>query len=351
MLALGAGAGAGLYAAFAPATTTVVEQAAASGVAVRTAASAQQLSINAIYLRDYQGVVELTVSSNAAGGGPFGFGSQASQAEGSGFVYDGSGDIVTNDHVVSGASSLRVKFWNGQIYPAHVVGTDPSTDLAVVKVSAPSGLLHPLALGDSGGVSVGDPVVAIGSPFGLDETVTSGIVSALHRSITSPNNFAIAGAIQTDAAINHGNSGGPLIDAAGDVIGVNSQIQSDSGGNEGVGFAIPSNTVARIANLIIAGTPVKHAFVGVFLNGSSAGGAQITTVQAGSPASKAGLQQGDLVTAIDGKAITSTQQFIETVDTFSPGQTVTLTVKHGGSTNSVKVTLGTRPATQPNSGG
>ena len=136
-----------------------------------------------------------------------------------------------------------------------------------------------------------------------------------------------------------------------DQIETNNTTVSGQGSSSGVGFAIPSNTVARIANLIISGKSVKHAFVGVFLNGSSTGGAQITSVQSGSPAATAGLQQGDLVTAINGKAITSTQQFIETVDTYSPGQTITLTVKRGGSTSGVKLTLGTRPATQPNSGG
>src|SRR5439155_1295254 len=194
------------------------------------------LSIGDIYRRSYKGVVEITVTSTSAS--PFG-GAQRQQAQGSGFVYDAKGDIVTNQHVVAGASAVSVRLWNGATYTAHVVGSDASTDLAVIHIDAPSSVLSPLALGDSSKLQVGDGVVAIGSPFGLEETVTSGIVSALHRQITSPNNFAIANAIQTDAAINHGNSGGPLLNSQGEVVGVNSQIESDSGGSDGVGFAIP----------------------------------------------------------------------------------------------------------------
>src|SRR6185295_6200997 len=154
----------------------------------------------------------------------------------------------TNQHVVDGAQSISVRFANGKTYSAKVVGTDPSTDIAVIKVDAPASALRPLTLADSSAVEVGDGVIAIGSPFGLEQTVTTGIVSALHRQITAPNNFTIDNAIQTDAAINHGNSGGPLLDLNGKVIGVNSQIESDSGGSDGVGFAIPSNTVRSIAS-------------------------------------------------------------------------------------------------------
>ena len=171
----------------------------------------------------------------------------AQSAEGTGFVYDTKGDIVTNDHVVAGASSVTVKFPTGRPTKATVVGKDPDTDLAVIQVNAPASKLVPLALGDSSKVAVGDGVVAIGNPFGLDDTVTSGIVSAINREITSPDNAPIDGAIQTDAAINHGNSGGPLLNLKAQVIGVTSQIQSDSGGNDGVGFAVPSNTVRTIA--------------------------------------------------------------------------------------------------------
>src|SRR6266545_2902811 len=180
-----------------------------------------------------------------------GGGASTQQAEGSGFVYDADGHIVTNEHVVDGATSVKVRFWNGKTYTARVVGTDSSTDLAVLDVDAPASQLFPLSLGDSSKVAVGDNVVAIGSPFGLEESVTAGIVSGLHREMTSPSNFTIDDSIQTDAALNHGNSGGPLLNARGHVIGVNSQIESDSGGSDGVGFAIPSNTVKSIASQLI----------------------------------------------------------------------------------------------------
>jgi putative serine protease PepD len=269
-------------------------------------------------------------------------------------VYDDKGNILTDEHVVDNADSVTVTFEDGKKYSAKVVGTDPSTDVAVIHVNAPSSELHPIPLANSSAAQVGDPVVAIGSPFSLPETVTQGIVSAVGRSITAPNGFTIAGAIQTDAAINPGNSGGPLLDGNAQVLGLADQIQTNNttptgqGSSSGVGFAIPSNMVARIANLILAGKQVQHAYVGVFLNGTSTGGAQISSVQPGSPAASAGLEPGDVVTAIDGKAISSTQQFIETIDTtYSPGQAITLTVKRGGSTQKLKLTLGTRPQAQP----
>jgi putative serine protease PepD len=197
---------------------------------------------------------------------------------------------------------------------------------------------------------VGDPVIAIGSPFSLPETTTTGIVSAVGRSITAPNNYTITGAIQTDAAINPGNSGGPLLDADGHVLGLNDQIQTNSGSSAGVGFAIPSNTVARISSQIIAGHPVKHSYVGVQLQADSTGGAQVSSIQPNSPAASAGIKVGDLVTAINGKGITSTEQFIAAVDNYSPGATISLTVQRGGASQNIKLTLGTRPASTPNNG-
>src|SRR5919197_6375701 len=213
------GAGAAVYAALSPGRTQTVVRQVTVGDS-QPAAKTETLSVNSIYRRAYQGVVELTVTSQRSSPGTFGGGSQTQKAQGSGFVYDANGDIVTNQHVVDGAESVSVKFWNGKTYSAHVVGTDASTDLAVVKVDAPSSMLHPLSLGDSSSLQVGDGVIAIGSPFGLEETVTSGIVSALHRQMTSPSGFAIPDSIQTDAAINHGNSGGPLLDTRGNVVGV-----------------------------------------------------------------------------------------------------------------------------------
>ena len=317
--------------------------------------STHGLTIHQIFRQAGPGVVDILVTQNVSNG--FFGGTQQAQGEGAGVVYNKNGDILTDEHVVDHATSVRVTFENGYKVGATVVGTDPSTDVAVIHVKAPASQLHPIPFADSSTAQVGDPVVAIGSPFSLPETVTSGIVSAVGRSIQAPNQFTITGAIQTDAAINPGNSGGPLLDANGQVLGLSDQIETNNstpsgeGSSSGVGFAIPSNMVAHIANEIIGGQPVRHAYVGVTLNGNSSGGAQVLTVVSGSPASDAGMQQGDLITAIDGKAITSTQQFIETVDTYAPGRTVTLTVKRGSSTLHPKLTLGTRPTTAPATGG
>jgi putative serine protease PepD len=319
------------------------------------------LSINQIYRSASPGVVDIVVVSQGQGQSqstPFGQGGSGGQqrGEGAGVVYDNKGDILTDEHVVSGATSVKVNFQDGKSYSAKVLGTDPSTDVAAIHVDAPGSELHPIALADSSAAQVGDPVVAIGSPFSLPETTTTGIVSQTGRSITAPNNYTIPNAIQTDAAINPGNSGGPLLDANGHVLGLNDQIETNNqtptgeGSSSGVGFAIPSNTVARIANAIISGNPIKHPYVGVSLNNSSAGGAPIQQVVPGGPGADAGLKVSDIVTAINGKAISSTDQFIATIDTFSPGQTVTLTVKRGGSTHDAKVKLGSRPAAQPQFG-
>ena len=248
VLCLGAGGGALLYAAFGPSQS----KPAAQPVTVKDsqpASTTSPLSIPQIYRSAYKGVVQITVSTQ--GSSPFG-GSQTQQAQGSGWVYDANGDIVTNAHVAAGAKSISVQFWNGKTYHATLVGADPSTDIAVVHVSAPDSQLFPLTVGDSSKLEVGDGVVAIGSPFGLSETVTSGIVSALHRSIEGLTHFTIPDSIQTDAAINHGNSGGPLLDTEGHVVGMNSQIRSDSGGNEGVGFAIPVNTIHSVVSQLIS---------------------------------------------------------------------------------------------------
>ena len=331
-------------------TTTVVQP--SRGATLPTSLSSTQgSSINQIYRQAGPGVVDITVTATTNSGGFFG-GSERTEGEGAGVVYDKNGNILTDEHVVANANSITVTFENGYKVGAKVVGTDPSTDVAVIHVNAPASQLHPIPFADSSTAQVGDPVIAIGSPFSLPETVTSGIVSAVGRSITAPNNFTITGAIQTDAAINPGNSGGPLLDGNGRVLGLADQIETNNttptgqGSSSGVGFAIASNMVQRIANEIISGKTVKHAYVGVLLNGSSTGGAEITQVQPGSPAASAGLRSGDLVTAINGKTMNSTQQFIETVDTYAPGQTITLTVKRGGGTQTIKLTLGTRPNTQ-----
>jgi putative serine protease PepD len=337
-------------------TTQTITQPASSAAVPTALSTSHGLTINQIYRAASPGVVDITVSTGQTSGGGFFGGSGGQQretGEGAGVVYDTKGNILTDQHVVANASSVKVHFQNGTTANAKVLGTDPSTDVAVIHVDVPASELHPIPFADSSTAQVGDPVVAIGSPFSLPETTTAGIVSAVGRSITAPNNFTITGAIQTDAAINPGNSGGPLLDGNGHVLGLNDQIQTNSGSNAGVGFATPANTDARIANAIIAGNPVKHAYVGVELNSASTNGAQVTQVQPSSPGASAGLQTNDVITAVNGKSVTTTQGFIETVDNYAPGQTITLTVKRGGQQQSIQLKLGTRPqsASQSQNGG
>ena len=309
----------------------IVRQVTASPDTQNTASSTR--TVGDIYRQSSESVVEITVAG------------AAQQGQGSGFVYDTAGHIVTNHHVVAGAESVSVRFSDGKTYEATVVGSDPSTDLAVLEVDAPASALKPLALADSSALEVGDAVVAIGSPFGLEQTVTTGIVSALHRQINAPNNFAIDDAIQTDAAINHGNSGGPLLDLDGKVVGVNSQIESESGGNDGVGFAVPSNTVERIANGLIEDGSVEHAYLGVATeDADGVTGARISEVRTGTPAAEAGLQAGDVVTAIDGDRVSSADELRRLIDAKRPGDKAVLTVRRDGETTSLNVTLGTRPS-------
>ena len=188
-------------------------------------------------------------------------------------------------------------------------------------------------------------MIAIGSPFGLEQTVTTGIVSALHRQINSPNDFAIDDAIQTDAAINHGNSGGPLLDLEGRVIGVNSQIESESGGNDGIGFAVPSDTVARIAADLIADGEVEHAYLGVATGDTSSGdGASIAEVRPGTPAAAAGLREGDVVTEIDGEAVADADELRTLIDARQPGDSVELTIVRDGEEQTIEVELASRPS-------
>jgi len=341
--AIGAGTGAGVYAVTngsdAPTSTSTPATAVVPAQPAATTAS----SLTSLYKAIGPGVVDIRVSG-VSQGAPFG-GSQQTAAEGSGFVIDTKGDIVTNQHVVDGATAITVRFSNGKSAKATLVGTDKSTDIAVIKVAASSSL-DPLALGSSSGVQPGQAVVALGSPFGLPGTMTAGIVSAVNRTITAPNNFSISGAIQTDAAINHGNSGGPLVDVAtGRVIGVNAQIESDSGGNDGVGFAIPIDAAKKVANTLIAGGTVQHAYLGVTIRDAASGsGAQVGQVVAGSPADKAGLKAGDVITAVDGNAVSGADDITASVGTRSPGEKVTLTIERGGSAQKVVVTLGTRPS-------
>jgi putative serine protease PepD len=335
---IGGGAGAGIV--------TVADRGSSNAAAtVPTVAGAtvsnSELTVGQVAKAATKSVVEVDATSSG-GDSTFPFGDQGrSSAEGTGFVYDTKGDIVTNQHVVDGASTVKVKFSDGSTYTATVVGTDAATDVAVLHVNAPSSKLQPLTLGDSSKVEVGDGVVAIGNPFGLDGTVTSGIVSAVGRQISSPDDTPIEGAIQTDAAINHGNSGGPLLDLHGEVIGITSQIQSEGGGNDGVGFAVPSNTVRSIAEQLISDGKAQHALLGV-TPADTANGVRIASVKTGSAADDAGLEQGDVITAVGSTQIRSSAQIRAIIAGHQPGDQLTLTIRRDGSSKTVHVTLGAR---------
>jgi putative serine protease PepD len=335
----GAGAGAGAVALSQGSTHTTTTVLAASTSGASNIADAT-LSVGQIAKTATPAVVEIDATS-AGSATPFGGQGSTQSAEGTGFVYDTKGDIVTNDHVVAGSSSVSVKLTDGSTYKATVVGADPSTDIAVIHVNAPASKLVPLTLGDSSSVAVGDGVVAIGNPFGLDDTVTSGIVSAINREITSPDNSPIEGAIQTDAAINHGNSGGPLLNAKAQVIGITSQIQSDSGGNDGIGFAVPSNTVKTIAAELISSGKAEHALLGVNVK-TGTNGVSVADVQSGSAAAGAGLKAGDVITAVGGTTVTTAEQLRAIIDAHQPGDKLSLTLLRTGSTKTVTATLGTR---------
>jgi putative serine protease PepD len=313
------------------ATTTVVQTVPSS-----TTVANGTMTVGQIAKNDSASVVEIDATSGSSSTYP----SSGEAAEGSGFVYDAKGDIVTNAHVVEGASALRVKFADGSTYSAKLIGEDASTDIAVVRVNAPASKLAPLQFADSSNVAVGDGVVAIGNPYGLDGTVTSGIVSALDREIQAPDGTPIEGAIQTDAAINHGNSGGPLLNLQGQVIGITSQIQSSSGVNDGIGFAVPSNTVRTIADELISSGKAEHALLGID-PAEASNGVKVTSVESGSAADNAGLKTGDVITAVDGKAVTATE-LRALIAGDQPGQKLTLTIKRNGSTKTVTATLGSR---------
>jgi putative serine protease PepD len=352
-LAVGAGAGAGAYAlghhsSGKTATSTVV-------VPVQPASSSSTVtSLSQLYKKDAPGVVDITVQLGSSGGGSsiFPFGSPPSQqqteAEGTGFEIDKKGDILTAEHVVGSAKSIKVDFQDGSSAKATLVGKDKSTDTAVIHVNVPASQLHPLALGDSAAVQPGDSVVAIGSNLGLPGTMTAGIVSATNRTISSPSGYQITGGIQTDAAINHGNSGGPLIDTATNtVIGINDQIESDTSDNAGIAFAVPIDASKAVAQTLVAGHKVQHPFIGILIKPVPGGGARITQVIHGTPAAKAGLKVGDVVTALNGRSIENADALTTAVLDERPGQTVTLTIRRGSATKHVPVTLGVRPATPP----
>jgi putative serine protease PepD len=303
----------------------------------------------AIYGADASGVVTVTdAATTTTQQSPFlPPTSQKVEQLGSGFVTDKRGDIVTNDHVIAGGSDIRISFGDdSRTYPAKVVGEDPSTDVAVLRVDAPQSMLHPLAFAASSDMQPGDPVYAIGNPFGLERTMTAGIVSAVGRDIQAPDGRTIPNAIQTDAAINHGNSGGPLLDSSGQVIGIASQIQGGTvDANVGVGFAVPGNTARTVAQQLIQNGKATHAWLGVqVVDGSR--GVVVAKVNPGSPAAKAGIVGGrrDVIAAVDGRTIRTGTALAATVAERQPGDKLTLRVLRGDAARNLSVTLAELPS-------
>jgi S1-C subfamily serine protease len=358
-------------------STTTVTAPLAAPVVDRSSSEGGTNVVNQIYRQDGEGVafIESQLPARESQSlSPFGEPEQegGGTATGSGFVIDTAGHLLTNNHVVEGASRIQVKLGSSDTtYQAKVVGSDPATDLALLDVEAPADQLHPLTLGRSGKMVVGDPVVAIGNPFGLDRTVTSGIVSALQRQIEAPDGFSITNVIQTDAAINPGNSGGPLINADGEVIGINSQIATGGGGNGnvGIGFAIPIDTVRSEIHQLETKGEVEHAFLGISggtitpdlaraINLPVSEGVIVQSVVKGGPADKAGIEGGhtsatiegaevslggDIITAVDGKKVSGMDEIVEIVNEAAPGDELELTIHHDGGEKTVNVTLGSRP--------
>ena len=357
-------------------TTIIREEAAPSASAPAAFQTGKRESINEIYRASAPGVVHIETtlrvqSTDPFFGNPFGAPTQTERALGSGFVIDRAGHIVTNFHVVRGATAIQVSFSNNERYRAKLVGSDPSTDIAVLKVSVPSSALKALPLGDSDAVRVGDQVIAIGNPFGLDRSVTAGIVSAVQRRIEAPNNLSIAHVIQTDAALNHGNSGGPLLNAQGEVIGVNAQIETGgtSQGNVGIGFAIPINTVKDVVAQLIKHGKVEHAFLGI--EGKSltpeiahlfhlpvSSGVLVATVRKGTGAASAGLKPatnqvtvegeswpagGDVIVRVDGQPIDTVERLVDVIASKKPGDKIEVEVVRGTSHKTLGVTLGRQP--------
>jgi len=350
-------------------TTNVVEQAPISQPAANPAATKGGRTVQQIYKQEGRGVVFIQSQGVSEGTG-------TGTATGSGFVVNKDGTIITNAHVVEGASKVTVSFEEGgEAIDADVKGIDTDSDIAVLKINPEGRDLTVLPLGDSSKAQVGDPVVAIGNPFGLQRTVTTGIVSALQRQVDAPSGFPISDVIQTDASINPGNSGGPLLNARGQVIGINSQIATGGGqGSVGIGFAVPINTAKQELPKLSAGETIKRAYLGVRmgdvtpelakqLNLPVDSGALVAQVTSGSPAAKAGMKAGDstghgadVIVAVDGKTVNSADDVVNAVAGKQPGDTVELQYYRGQDKHTVQVTLGARPkqlgsAQEPQQGG
>ena len=354
-------------------TTTIVQQAPLAASNASTPATG--LTPRDIYKRTAAGVVFVRADVVQQTQSPFDLfpQQQQGQATGSGFVIDKNGTILTNAHVIDGAQKVTVQFEDQRIVNAQVIGKDLNSDLALLKV-VPDGLsLDPLPLGDSKNVQVGDPTIAIGNPFGLDRTLTTGVVSALQRQIKAPNGFAIDNVIQTDAPINPGNSGGPLLDATGRVIGINSQIETGGGqGSVGIGFAVPIDTAKQVIPQLEKKGSVQAGYLGLdaltidpslsALNLPVSQGALVQQVTPGSPAAKAGIRGGDvpaqlngnsiqlggdIIVAVDGKPINSSDALASTIGAMKPGTTAKLTILRDGKRKQVEVKLGNRPQQAP----
>jgi putative serine protease PepD len=326
-------------------TTTVVQR-----VSGGSDAPAASLDAGAVFAAAAPGVVDISarVTTTAQVPGPFGDPqpSQTSTVTGSGFVLDASGRILTAAHVVEDAASVRVKLVTGASRTATVLGRDNATDAAVLKID-PSGLtLQPLKLGRSSALRTGAAVAAIGDPFEYERSISTGIVSGLDRTIQAPNGYTVAHAIQTDAALNPGNSGGPLLDGRGRVVGVVDQIATNGSAEQssGVGFAVPIDLIAAEIPALARGRTVRHSYLGVSTSTTSTtAGALVQHVAPGGPALHAGLRAGDVVIAIDGVAVTGPGDLVSAIADHAPGVTVTLTVRRGASTRTLSVTFGTQP--------
>jgi len=315
-------------------TTVATTTTQAEGEPAPAAAAARSATdVSALYERVSPGVVSVEVS-----------GAQGS-ATGSGFVLDRNGYILTNEHVVDAARTVRVRFSTGAPVSARVTGTDPSTDLALLKIAAGDRRLTPLALGSSKDLRVGQPAIAIGSPFRLEGTLTTGVISALGRTINAPNRFSIDDVVQTDAAINPGNSGGPLLDASGRVVGINAQIATASQANSGVGFAIAIDTAKDVLDELKRGAEIKRAYLGVQTGDAVTGiGAVVASVVPGGPAGDAGLREDDRIVSVAGRTVRRSSDVAAAISRSAPGEEVKIVVRRGDGERTLTAKLGTRPA-------